>query len=236
MKDGGTLTISAHNVVLNGKPDGLKGEHVALQVTDTGNRHVAGDHGARVRAVLHDQELRRRDRPGPQPGVRLRKADSAAASRVNSQVGKGATFTFTCPPAAALRPRKASSNGVHALGRVLIVEDDTLVAELAAGMLAELGFETRRHSQREGSARAPGRRRKAQAHLFRHRHARRDQRHRACAQGARPLPRAADPADHRLQRSRSADRTAFPVLQKPYEMNSLPSALGKVLKRESLLS
>ena len=29
----------------------------------------------------------------------------------------------------------------HALGRVLIVEDDTLVAELAAGMLTELGFD-----------------------------------------------------------------------------------------------
>src|SRR5690349_5752627 len=36
MKDGGKLKISAHNVVLNGKPDGLKGEHVALAVSDTG--------------------------------------------------------------------------------------------------------------------------------------------------------------------------------------------------------
>src|SRR5256885_3334748 len=36
MRDGGQLKISAHNVVLNGKPEGLKGEHVALTVTDTG--------------------------------------------------------------------------------------------------------------------------------------------------------------------------------------------------------
>src|SRR5207302_6763585 len=41
MKDGGTLKISAHNVVLNGKPDGLKGEHVALAVADTGTGMTA---------------------------------------------------------------------------------------------------------------------------------------------------------------------------------------------------
>ena len=36
MKDGGSLKISAHNAVLDGEPDGLKGEHVALTVADTG--------------------------------------------------------------------------------------------------------------------------------------------------------------------------------------------------------
>src|SRR4029078_9937744 len=36
MKDGGQLKISAHNVVLEGEPDGLRGEHVALKVSDTG--------------------------------------------------------------------------------------------------------------------------------------------------------------------------------------------------------
>ena len=36
---------------------------------------------------------------------------------------------------------EARRNGGDALGRVLIVEDDAFVAELAAGMLNELGFE-----------------------------------------------------------------------------------------------
>ena len=36
MKGGGTLKISAHNEVLSGKPEGLKGEHVVLRVSDTG--------------------------------------------------------------------------------------------------------------------------------------------------------------------------------------------------------
>src|SRR4029079_2047834 len=35
MKDGGQLKISAHNVVLSGEPEGLRGEHVALTVADT---------------------------------------------------------------------------------------------------------------------------------------------------------------------------------------------------------
>ena len=37
MKDGGQLKISAHNVVLSGEPEGLRGEHVALKVADTGS-------------------------------------------------------------------------------------------------------------------------------------------------------------------------------------------------------
>src|SRR5690348_8513637 len=36
MKDGGTLKISAHNQVLDGRPEGLRGEHVVLTVSDTG--------------------------------------------------------------------------------------------------------------------------------------------------------------------------------------------------------
>jgi len=37
MKDGGQLRISASNVVLNGEPEGLRGEHVALRVADNGS-------------------------------------------------------------------------------------------------------------------------------------------------------------------------------------------------------
>src|SRR5437764_13794114 len=36
MTERGRLTISADNVVLRGQPDGLKGEHVALKIADTG--------------------------------------------------------------------------------------------------------------------------------------------------------------------------------------------------------
>jgi signal transduction histidine kinase len=36
MKDGGTLRISATNQVLDGNLEGLRGEHVALRIADTG--------------------------------------------------------------------------------------------------------------------------------------------------------------------------------------------------------
>src|SRR5437764_11485910 len=36
MSEGGTLKVSAHNIVLNGAPEGLVGEHVALKMSDTG--------------------------------------------------------------------------------------------------------------------------------------------------------------------------------------------------------
>src|SRR5690348_8775857 len=36
MKEGGTLKISATNELLKGQPEGLRGEHVALRVSDTG--------------------------------------------------------------------------------------------------------------------------------------------------------------------------------------------------------
>src|SRR5436309_815658 len=36
MKDGGTLKIIARNEVLSGQPDGLRGEHVALCISDSG--------------------------------------------------------------------------------------------------------------------------------------------------------------------------------------------------------
>src|SRR5437763_10599367 len=36
MPQGGTLTLGVHRVALNGAPDGLSGEFVALAVSDTG--------------------------------------------------------------------------------------------------------------------------------------------------------------------------------------------------------
>ena len=100
--------ISAQNVVLNGQARRSQGRTCCAEGHRHWHRHVAGDHGARVRAVLHDQELRRGDRPGPQPGVRLRQADRRRRQRRIRRSAKAQLSLCTCPPAAALRPRKAS--------------------------------------------------------------------------------------------------------------------------------
>ena len=65
MKEGGILKISATNQTLEGRPEGLRGDHVALSISDTGTGMNSGDERARVRTLLHDQEFRRRDGPRP---------------------------------------------------------------------------------------------------------------------------------------------------------------------------
>ena len=124
---------------------------------------------------------------------------------------------------------------MHALGQVLIVEDDTLVAELAAGMLDELGFEpVVAHSAKEALDRLTG--------------------------GEKPklifsdivMPGGISGIElARKVRDRFPELPillttgyseevggthGFPVLQKPYEMNSLADALSKMLRREIVLS
>jgi CheY-like chemotaxis protein len=142
MKDGGTLRISATNQVLEGQPEGLHGEHVALRVSDTG-------------AGMTPETMERVFEPffttkdfGEGTGLGLSQVFGFAkqlggAITVSSEPGKGSEFTIYLP---ASRSAQANgtlwANGRHTLGRVLIVEDDELVADLAAGMLSELGFET----------------------------------------------------------------------------------------------
>ena len=230
MKDGGKLKITARNAVLEGKPDGLQGEHVALEVTDTGSG-------------MNSEVMERVFEPffttksfGEGTGLGLSQVFGFAKQigggvAVESAPGKGATFTLYLPASRGATASESRINGGNALGRVLVVEDDTLVAELAAGMLSELGFEcTVAHSAKEALERLAG--------------------------GEKPklifsdivMPGGLSGIElARKIRDRFPELPillttgyseqvggshGFPVLQKPYEMNSLANALGSVLKRE----
>jgi len=123
------------------------------------------------------------------------------------------------------------ANRSQALGKVLVVEDDTFVAELAAGMLNELGFEsTVTHSAKEALDRL--------------------------AAGEKPklvftdivMPGGITGVElARKVRERFPELPillttgyseqvgssgGFPVLQKPYELDALAGALSKLLKLE----
>jgi PAS domain S-box-containing protein len=230
MTDGGSLKISARNVVLNGTPDGLRGEHVALAVSDTG---VGMDRETRERVF---EPFFTTKSYGEGTGLGLSQVFGYAkqlggAIAVESQLGQGATFTLYLPANRGAHASEARANGTHALGRVLIVEDDSLLAELAAGLLDELGFEpTVVHSAQEALERLAG--------------------------GERPklifsdvvMPggiSGVELAQKVRQRypelpillttgysEQAAGAHGFPVLHKPYEMETLAGALGQLLKRQ----
>jgi PAS domain S-box-containing protein len=234
MKDGGKLKISAHNVVLDGKPDGVKGEHVALTVADTGEG-MSRDVMERVFEPFFTTKSF-----GEGTGLGLSQVfgftkQIGGGISVDSKPGEGATFTLYLPASRGATAGESRVNGGNALGRVLIVEDDTLVAELAADMLTELGFEcTITHSAKEALERLAG--------------------------GEKPklifsdivMPGGISGIElARKVRDRFPELPillttgyseqvgaahGFPILQKPYEMDKLASALGSVLKLEISLN
>ena len=235
MKDGGTLRIGATNQLLAGEPEGLHGEHVALRVSDTGTGMVP-------------EVLERVFEPffttkgfGEGTGLGLSQVFGFAkqlggAATVESVQGEGSAFTIYLPASRSWPSDEASeAQGANAHGKVLIVEDDELVAELAAGMFGEMGFEAVvTHSAKHALDRLSG--------------------------GDRPklvfsdvvMPggisgielarkvRERFPELPILLTTGYSEQVAgthgFPVLQKPYELTSLAGAVGNVLKREFLVN
>jgi CheY-like chemotaxis protein len=152
------------------------------------------------------------------------------AVQVDSEPGKGSTFTLYLPASHGAGSAQ-SLNGAAQLGRVLIVEDDAFVAELAADMFGELGFESMiSHSAKEALERLAG--------------------------GDKPklvftdvvMPGGITGIElARKLRERFPElpillttgyseqvnvTDGFPVLQKPYQLSTLATAIGSLLKQE----
>jgi PAS domain S-box-containing protein len=234
MKDGGTLRISAHNEVLDGEPDGLKGEHVVLKVSDTGSG-------------MSPQVMERVFEPffttksfGEGTGLGLSQVFGFAKQigggvTVESTVDEGTHFCLFLPASRGATASETKINGRTALGRVLVVEDDTLVAELAAGMLSELGFEsTVAHSAKEALDRLAGGERPKLVFS--------DVIMPGGISGLELARKVRDrfPELPILLTTGYSEQVSgphgFPVLQKPYELEALASALSKLLKREIALN
>ena len=231
MPEGGKLRISATNELLEGKPEGLRGEHVALRVSDTGTGMSREIMNRAFEPFFTTKSF------GEGTGLGLSQVFGFAkqlggAVTIDSELGKGSVFTLYLPASRSTQSNAVSkANGTHSLGRVLIVEDDELVADLAAGMLGELGFETMiAHSAKE-----------ALQWLI---------------HGERPklvfsdivMPggisgiELAEKVRNRFPElpillttgysEEVGGSHGFPVLQKPYELESLVGALEGVLKRQ----
>jgi PAS domain S-box-containing protein len=230
MKDGGTLKISATNELLKGKPEGLHGEHVALRVTDTGEG-MTRETAERVFEPFFTTK-----NYGEGTGLGLSQVFGFAKQigggvTVDSEIGKGATFTLYLPVSRGAVADDAKINGDHARGRVLLVEDDVLVSELAAGMLNELGFESIvTHSAKEALERLSGERRPTLVFTD------------IVMPGGISGIELARKVRERFPElpillttgysEQVAGSHGFPVLQKPYEMETLASALSSLLNEE----
>jgi PAS domain S-box-containing protein len=234
MKDGGSLKISAHNEVLSGKPDGLRGEHVVLRVADTGPGMPPEVMDRVFEPFFTTKSF------GEGTGLGLSQVFGFAkqiggAVTVDSRAGEGATFSIYLPASHGSGTAQDRVNGAPALGRVLIVEDDAFVAELAADMLGELGFEAMiAHSAKEALERlAAGDKPKL---VFSD----------VVMPGgitgvelARKLRERFPELPILLTTGYSEQVSAtegFPVLQKPYELSALANAIGDLLKQEIALS
>jgi PAS domain S-box-containing protein len=229
MSSGGTLKISAHNVVLNGKPEGLRGEHVILRVSDTGSGMPSEVMERVFEPFFTTKSFGEGTGLGLSQVFGFAKQIGGAVS-VDSEMGKGATLTLYLP-ASHGADTSQWMNGDRALGRVLIVEDDMFVAELAAGMFGELGFEsTITHSAKEALERLAGGDKPKLVFSD------------VVMPGgitgvelARKLRERFPELPILLTTGYSEQVNAtqgFPVLQKPYEMDSLAKAISKLLKRE----
>jgi len=230
MLDGGCLKISAQNVVLNGDPEGLKGEHVVLRVSDTGTG-MSPEIQERVFEPFFTTKGY-----GEGTGLGLSQVFGFAkqiggAVSLESKVGEGSTFCLYLPASRGATSAESRMNGANSLGRVLIVEDDTLVAELAAGLLAELGFEAVvAHSAKEALDRlSSGEKPKLVFTDI------------VMPGGISGIELARKVRDRFPElpillttgySEQVGSTRGFPVLHKPYEMESLAGALGKLLKCE----
>jgi PAS domain S-box-containing protein len=152
MPDGGVLTLGADNARLEpGEVEGLEGDFVAISVSDTG----AGIPPDILPRIFDPFFTTKEVDKGT--GLGLSQVygfadQSGGRVTVRSELGHGATFTLYLPRAQE-KPAPPVEGGDHASvtgARILVVEDNPEVAEVAAGLLEQLGH----HVKVVGSAAA----------------------------------------------------------------------------------
>ena len=145
MPDGGTITLSARNVMLKpGSAAGsLEGDFVALAMIDTGT-------GMAAEVLNHVFEPFFTTKPvGKGTGLGLSQVhgfanQSGGAVTVSSEIGKGTAVTVYLPRAhaevAAGAGEAAATVDEGTQGTVLVVEDSRGVADVTTALLEQLGY------------------------------------------------------------------------------------------------
>ena len=141
MPGGGTLRIGATNVDLDGFPDGLIGPHVAITIADTGEG-IPEEIQARVFEPFYTTKSF-----GKGTGLGLSQVygfalQTKGAVKLESEEGRGTTITLYLPSSNRSPELASARKAKDGAARILIVEDDAVVAELAGALLQELGYES----------------------------------------------------------------------------------------------
>ncbi len=139
MPAGGAIRFSAANVDLEGRPDGLMGPHVALTIADNG-QGVPLEIQARVFEPFYTTKSF-----GKGTGLGLSQVygfalQSKGAVTLVSEEGRGAAFTLYLPASDRAMENVVVRATTEGAARILVVEDEPVVAELAAAVLEELGY------------------------------------------------------------------------------------------------
>jgi two-component system NtrC family sensor kinase len=149
MPGGGTITVSAENVSLTreDKVDGLEGDFIALTVRDTGVG-IAPDILSRIFEPFFTTKG-----VGKGTGLGLSQVygfaqQSGGSVSATSAVGSGTTITIYLPRSHAALTRAVKTADPHPAppgeGTVLIVEDNSEVAEVTSSLVEQLGYRTQR--------------------------------------------------------------------------------------------
>ena len=138
MPDGGTLTIRAEPVHLAGA-EGLHGDFVLITVGDTGSGIPP-----EIRDRIFEPFFTTKGF-GKGTGLGLSQVygfarQSSGGIAVDSEPGKGASVRLYLPVSGSAGVGARSPTDLHS-GHVLVVEDDLVVAELAAELLRTLDYE-----------------------------------------------------------------------------------------------
>jgi CheY-like chemotaxis protein len=142
MREGGTVRVSAENrEVRSGQAHGLAaGKYLALAVADSGVG-ISEEHRLRIFDPYFTTKREGR-------GLGLAVSHSVVenhhgAITVDSQVGQGSVFTVYLPAAEddAVAALAATAEIVHGRGRILIMDDEESVRQIAGKIVRALGYE-----------------------------------------------------------------------------------------------
>jgi two-component system NtrC family sensor kinase len=145
MPNGGTLSVRVKAVNLRGEAgeEGLRGEFIALRITDTGTGIEP-----KVLARVFEPFFTTKD-IGKGTGLGLSQVygfakQSGGIATVTSAPGRGTTITIYLPrtheAAASDAPAPEAKTQNHGAGTILLVEDNPDVAEVGASYLQQLGY------------------------------------------------------------------------------------------------